>query len=110
MTCMYLVPLEAPLAIIPLQDELIESLFYSGRRNLKDLFFSGHTATLFVFSYCFTNLKLKWLYLTGGVIVGILLLLQHVHYSIDVMAAPVFTYYAVAFQRKINFQEERTLF
>ena len=42
MGCLYLVPLEAPISIIPLKDSFLQNSFYSGRENLKDLFFSGH--------------------------------------------------------------------
>jgi hypothetical protein len=104
MLCLYMVPLEAPHAIIPLQDIFLHASFYSGRANLKDLFFSGHTAILFLFAYCFTNKKLKTVYIIGGIIVGSLVMLQHVHYSIDVVAAPLFGYAAYVLQRRLNLQ------
>jgi len=104
MICMMLVPFEPPRLIIPLQDAFLNSSFYSGRPNLRDLFFSGHTASMCLFAFCFTNKKLKWLFATGAVAVGTLVILQHVHYSIDVIAAPVFVYIAVWLQKKINFQ------
>ena len=102
MLCLYLVPLEAPVQIIPLKDSILQSTFYSGRANLKDLFFSGHTSTLFLFVFCFQNKGMKLLYTVGGITVGILLMLQHVHYSVDVIAAPIFSYIAVTLQKKIN--------
>ncbi len=49
MLCMYFTPLEPPQDIIPLRDFILESTFYSGNVNLKDLFFSGHTASMFMF-------------------------------------------------------------
>src|SRR4051812_44012167 len=39
MICLYLLPLEPPEGIIPLQDIFLRSSFYSGRENLRDLFF-----------------------------------------------------------------------
>ena len=104
MFTLYSVALEPPLAIIPLRDALLESTFYTGRENLKDLFFSGHVSILFVFAFVFTNKKLKLLFTLAAIIVGALVLIQHVHYSIDVIAAPVFAYFAFAIQKKINFQ------
>ncbi|MGZ4035889.1 MAG: phosphatase PAP2-related protein [Bacteroidia bacterium] len=104
MLCIYLVPLEAPAAIIPLKDSLLENSVYAGRENLKDLFFSGHTATLFVFCFVFRKKALKWVFGIAGGIVGVLVVLQHVHYSIDVIAAPLFAYLSVMIQRKINLQ------
>jgi len=86
---LYVLPLEPPAGIIPLEDVLLRFSFYSGRANLKDLFFSGHTATLFLFAFAFTNRSLKIVFASAGLLIGILLLMQHVHYSIDVVVAPL---------------------
>ena len=104
MLTLYLVPLEPPDLIIPLKDSILQSSFYAGRANLKDLFFSGHTSTLFLFAFCLQNKGQKLLFTAGGITVGVLLVLQQVHYSIDVIAAPVFSYAAVKLQQKINIQ------
>jgi membrane-associated phospholipid phosphatase len=104
MLCLYLLPLEAPVDIIPLKDSLLENSIYSGRANLKDLFFSGHTATLFLFYFLFTKKAFKWIFGIAGTLVGILVVLQHVHYSVDVIVAPAFAYLAILLQRKINIQ------
>lgn len=104
MLCLFFLPLEAPDGVIPLHDVFLNSTFYAGRENLKDLFFSGHTATILLFAFIFSNKILKWLYVFGAVIIAILVTMQHVHYSIDVIVAPVFAYLAVCLQRKINFQ------
>jgi len=101
MLCMYLFPLEPPVTIIPLNDILLESSFYAGRPNLKDLFFSGHTATIFLFVFLFQNKFLKFFFLIGGVLVGAGILLQHVHYSIDVIVAPFASYISVQLQKYI---------
>jgi hypothetical protein len=103
MGCMFLLPLEPPAAIIPLRDSFLQSSFYSGRENLKDLFFSGHTATIFLFVFIFENARFRWFYGIGAAVVGMLLVLQHVHYSIDVMAAPVFAWLGVFIQKKIMY-------
>ena len=102
MLCMYLVPLEAPASIIPLRDSFLQSCFYSGRENLKDLFFSGHTATIFLFAFGFRNKSLKLLFEIGGTVVGILVVLQHVHFSIDVIVAPIIAYMAIRIQKKLK--------
>lgn len=102
MLCMYLVPLEAPESIIPLKDSFLQSCFYSGRENLKDLFFSGHTATIFLFAFGFRKNTLKLLFAIGGVAIGVLVVLQHVHYSIDVVAAPIVAYIAIQLQKKFK--------
>src|ERR1035437_7945159 len=81
---MYSVALEPPTAIIPLRDAILQSTFYTGRENLKDLFFSGHVSILFVFAFVLTNKKLKIVFTLAAITVGVLVLIQHVHYSIDV--------------------------
>lgn len=101
MLTLYFIPLEAPADIIPLRDVFLKSTFYSGRPNLKDLFFSGHTATLFLFAFAFERRGLKVLFFVGGSIVGFLVMLQHVHYSIDVLVAPIVAWTVVTLQRKI---------
>ncbi|MCW3086594.1 MAG: hypothetical protein JWP12_3960 [Bacteroidetes bacterium] len=107
MLCLYLVPLEPPVNIIPLQDVLLHSSFYSGRDNLKDLFFSGHTTTLFLFAFGLENKKLKITFVIVGCVVGMLLMLQHVHYSIDVAAAPVVAYVVLWLQGKMAGKRNR---
>jgi len=71
----------------------MEGSFYSGRLNLKDLFFSGHTAAILLFFFAVTRKKQKWLMLILSVIVAMGLLLQHVHYTIDVVVAPLFAWF-----------------
>lgn len=102
MLCLYLLPLEAPASIIPLKDSFLQSSFYSGRENLKDLFFSGHTATIFLFAFAFRKKITKRFFLIGACIVGLLVVIQHVHYSIDVMAAPIFAFIAIRIQKKMH--------
>jgi membrane-associated phospholipid phosphatase len=102
--CLYLVPLEPPVNIIPLKDIFLESSFYSGRENLKDLFFSGHTATVCLFAFGFENKKLRLIFGIGTIAVALLILAQHVHYSIDVIAAPIVSFIAVQLQQKLKLQ------
>ena len=102
MLCLYLLPLEAPESILPLKDTFLQSTFYSGRENLKDLFFSGHTATIFLFAFGFRKKGTKRFFFVGACVVGVLVLVQHVHFSIDVLAAPLFAYVAVRVQKKLK--------
>ncbi len=102
MLCLYLLPLEAPESIIPLKDTFLQSTFYSGRENLKDLFFSGHTATIFLFAFGFKKRGMRQFFFAAGCSVGILVVAQHVHYSIDVIAAPFFAYVATRLQKKMR--------
>ena len=90
---LYLTPLNAPGNMIPLIDPIVNN-FGTGQLLTKDLFFSGHTATMFFLFLVSENKKIKLIFLLGFVIIAIAVLLQHVHYTIDVVAAPFFTYTA----------------
>jgi hypothetical protein len=82
----YFFPLEAPRGLVVLRDPLSNS-FYGTKFITKDLFFSGHTSTLFLM-YFFQDTRIKKLFtLFSSVAVGILVLLQHIHYTIDVIIA-----------------------
>jgi hypothetical protein len=88
-----LIPLNPPIGLIPLKDP-ISSLFYGGSEVFitKDLFYSGHTSTQFLIFLCLKKRNDKIAAFCATIIVGILVLVQHVHYTIDVLAAFVFTY------------------
>jgi membrane-associated phospholipid phosphatase len=88
---MYLLPLEPPAKIIILNDPFVE-FFGTGQTLTKDLFFSGHTATLFILFLVSEKKIIRIVFLISTVVVAISVLLQHVHYSIDVFAAVFFTY------------------
>lgn len=92
MISIYLTPIEAPVGIIVLHDPFF--LMGTGRVILKDLFFSGHTATLYLLFLTAQNKKIKYLLLAGTFLVAITILLQKVHYSIDVFIAPFMAYCA----------------
>lgn len=92
--CLYVVTLNPPASIIPLKDVFLSTFFYSGKEYNNDLFFSGHTATIFVFALCATHKKWKWYFAISALLIGAGVLIQHVHYTIDVIAAPVFAWMA----------------
>jgi membrane-associated phospholipid phosphatase len=91
MAAMYLAPLEPPPGIIELRDPFIE--FFGGGKTLtRDLFFSGHTSTMFLLFLVIPGKWLRLLYACLTLLVGLCVVLQHVHYTVDVVAAPFFAY------------------
>jgi hypothetical protein len=99
MPAMYTMPFEAPATILPLIDPMVSEVGV-GTLMTKDLFFSGHTATVFLL-YLNSQTKLwKNVFLTLTILVGFCVLLQHVHYTVDVIAAPFFGYGAFVIARR----------
>ena len=92
-TAMYLLPLNPPGGMILLNDPFVQ-FFGSGKILTKDLFFSGHTATLFLFYLLIDKKIYKNILLGLTIIVAYSVLAQHVHYAIDVFVAPFFSYAA----------------
>jgi hypothetical protein len=100
--CIYLVPLNPPEQLIALRDP-ITNLFYGKKHGFitKDLFYSGHTSTQFLMCLCFTKRSDKILALISTILVGAFVLIQHVHYSIDVIAAPFLTYFVYLLSKQV---------
>ena len=90
-TAMYVTPLDPPTGMIPLNDPLVR-LFGPGKILTKDLFFSGHTATLFLLGLAVSGRRSRAFFLSSPAAVAACVLWQHVHYTIDVLAAPIFAY------------------
>ena len=86
-----LFPLNPPVGLIPLIDP-ISNAFYGKTYITKDLFYSGHTSSIFLIFLCLRRRWDRLFTLIGTLLVGFLLLVQHVHYTIDVLGAFVFTY------------------
>lgn len=91
MLTIYFFTLEPPQGIIFLVDPFLSLIVYPGA-FAKDLFFSGHISSMTVFVLIEPNKKLKWVKVAATIVVGILLMIQHVHYFLDVALAPLFTY------------------
>ncbi len=102
MSTIYFFALNPPEGLIVLKDPLT-SLTYGGRGIFitKDLFFSGHTSNLFLVYLCLPKKNDKRFVLLCALTVAILVLVQHVHYSMDVAAAFLITFFLVKFSRKI---------
>jgi len=88
---MFSIPLDPPPEMISLTDPFVE-LFGTGSTLDRDLFFSGHTSTMFMLFLLSYKPMLKKMFLTGVVLVGASVILQHAHYTIDVLVAPFVAY------------------
>lgn len=88
-TCIFLVPLEAPADLIPLMDPIAG--FFLERNDVvlkKDLFFSGHTASLCLLFLLLRHTPLRLFLMACACVVPLLIVWQRVHYAIDVLCAP----------------------
>ena len=87
----YLFPLEPPPGMITLKDPFLSLVFGSASNvAVKDLFFSGHVATMCVLFYFSATDYWKAYVGIATAIVALLIAWQHVHYTIDIIAAPFF--------------------
>ena len=94
MVAMQLFTLEAPPDIIPLIDPVTQSFYPGAEPFLKDLFFSGHTATLALMVCISRGRAARISMIIAMCVVGSLVLVQHVHWTVDVLAAPIFVWVA----------------
>jgi membrane-associated phospholipid phosphatase len=98
----FFVPLEAPEGMVILHDPITDRFFYKGMVITKDLFFSGHTSILMLMAFGMPFPRLRIILFIGATLVGIMLLIQHAHYTIDVLAAPLFAWLAILASRKVH--------
>lgn len=87
----YLMPLEPPPGIIPMKDPIL-IWFGDGKIINKDLFYSGHTSTTFIAFLVTENRKAKIFIFFALLVVVAGILLQRVHYTIDVYVAFFFAF------------------
>ncbi len=93
----------------------ISSAFWSNRAFYgiftgNDLFFSGHTGIPFLMALMFWNYKpLRYTFLCFSLFFAVVVLLGHLHYSIDVLAA-FFITYAIFDICKFFFKKDWALF
>lgn len=89
----YLVPLAPPADLVVLRDPFVDNIIGFKNEVINDLFFSGHVADLSFFVFCCTDKKIRNYLILSAVAVGIMLLIQRAHYTADVLAAPVFSFF-----------------
>jgi hypothetical protein len=106
---MFLLPLNPAEGLIVLEDPFVQ-FAGDGSAPTKDLFFSGHTATLFLLFLIVRQRTLKAAYLFSAVLVAVFVVWQHVHYVVDVAVAPFVAYgcyrAVTAVQERMQVQKE----
>lgn len=98
-----LVALDPPPGMVSLVDP-ISSAFYANLPITKDLFFSGHTSTMVLIFLCLERRTDKIIGLIAAFAVAYLLLVQHIHYTIDILAAPIVVYACYRLTRYLFFK------
>jgi len=92
---MFFISLEPPQDLVELRDPVLSIFFYGRTVITKDLFFSGHASTLFLLFFLTKQKLLRMVLLLASIVLSVLLLVQHIHYSYDVLAAPLFAFLTV---------------
>ena len=94
----------------PGQDLLSTSKFVTDFTSGRDLFFSSHTGLPFLLALMFWNHKpLRWLFIAISIFFGAIVLMGHLHYSIDVLAAPFITY-TIYHMAGVIFKKDKEMF
>jgi hypothetical protein len=96
MAAIWLVPLAPPLDILAMPDPFLALVFHTDASEAitKDLFFSGHTSTVALLALAVRGRWWRGALALAALFIGVLVLVQRVHYSYDVVAAPFFAWLA----------------
>lgn len=109
-----LIPLNAPEGMIHLKDPFTQYFFGEDVLVTNDLFFSGHVSILTFFFLITENRLMKLYFMIVTLIVGFLLIWQRVHYTTDVIFAPIFCFavYEAIYNEKLKlwFLEKKSQF
>lgn len=91
--CILLVALEPPAGLIVLRDVFLENTVYPRHSPLtKDLFFSGHVASVYLYFLCARIKQIRWVLLGSIALMTFMILSMRVHYTYDVYGAFLFTF------------------
>jgi len=89
---MLAVTLEPPADMILLIDPISAYFVYPDQAFAKDLFFSGHVSTMMATVFVERNRVWYLVKILGTGIMAVFLAWQHVHYTVDLIAAPIIAY------------------
>lgn len=101
--CILCLPLNAPADLIVLRDPVVDFMHFHSVFLRRDLFYSGHFASVFLFFILAGQAWYRWLFLAGAAAVGALILVQHIHYSYDILGAIPFSYLSVYCAKRAAF-------
>ncbi|MCX7908621.1 MAG: sphingomyelin synthase family protein [Ignavibacteria bacterium] len=99
-SCMYFLPLNPPNDIILLKDPIIE-YFGTDVTLTKDLFFSGHTSLMFLLFLLIHNKPAKFFLFFATLVVGLGVIFQKAHYTIDVVIAILASFCSYEWTKRI---------
>ncbi len=102
--CLYATPLDPPSDSIPLTDPVVEFFGGSGTTLTRDLFFSGHTATLALIGMSMPVRTWRHIILAATGCVAVCVLIQHVHYTVDILVAPLAAYTSLRIVRLLSLE------
>jgi len=97
MASLYLFTLEAPNGTIPLSDPFLAIFAYGKEVYVKDLFFSGHISTMCILVLVEQRKIMRVVISILTVLLAILLAWQRVHYTLDMIAAPLVSWLVFRF-------------
>ncbi|MBK7763517.1 MAG: hypothetical protein IPI46_09120 [Bacteroidetes bacterium] len=90
--CILLVALDPPAGLIVLRDLFLENTVYPRHSPLtKDLFFSGHVASIWLYFLCAEKKYIRYYMIGAALLMSFMILCMRVHYSYDVYGAFFFT-------------------
>lgn len=90
--CILLVALEPPTGMVVLRDVFLENTVYPHNTPMtKDLFFSGHVASIWLYFLCAEKVMVKRFLFLATLAMSFMILSMKVHYTYDVYGAFLFT-------------------
>lgn len=90
--CILLIALDPPVGLIVLRDVFLENTVYPRHSPLtKDLFFSGHVASVWLYFLCAERKYIKYIMIGSTLMMSFMILSMRVHYTYDVYGALLIT-------------------
>ncbi len=93
------------------EQQIIYQGFFSNLSFGADLFFSGHTGMPFLFALVFWKDKIiRYIFILFSLSFAVIVLMAHIHYSIDVFSAFFITYTIFHLSEKIFIQDRKMFY